>query len=153
MPLSGTQNQHFDHVRCATTLHGTSFMYEYTHFWRRVVPNHGGWTGVARGLGTVSLVYSGLITIFVFDILQIPSGCIQCGANTCTPLLRARCNAKTAINRVVEGEQGKSATNVVKDSIVETFLEDEDKRLRTVGHPHHSCTLPVFNWEFNRKQF
>jgi hypothetical protein len=27
---------------------------------------------------------------------------------------------------------------------VETFLEDQDMRLWTAGHPHHSCTLPVF---------
>jgi hypothetical protein len=80
------------------------------------------------------------------------------GASSAVQALAPPCyaparNAQTGINIVAEGEQGNSATNVIKDIIVETFLEDQDMRLCTVGHPHHSCTLPVFIRVFNRKQF
>jgi hypothetical protein len=62
----------------------------YIHFWKWLVSNHGGSTDAIRGRRTLSHVFSGLVSITVFAISQIPSACIQsCSgsiAPTSTPL-------------------------------------------------------------------
>jgi hypothetical protein len=49
----------------------------YIHFLKRDVSNHDRSAEATRGCGRVPHVFSGLISVFVFDILQIPSGRIQ----------------------------------------------------------------------------
>jgi len=75
----------------STRLHNTSCKHSY--FWKWVASNHGGSSGAKLECGTLSHVFSGLISMLVFDILQIPSRCINfCSgrtAPTCTPWLRA----------------------------------------------------------------
>jgi hypothetical protein len=63
----------------------------YIHFLPVVVPHQGGSPETTRGSGRVWHVsFSGLISMIVFDILQIANGCIQicrrCIARTCIPL-------------------------------------------------------------------
>jgi hypothetical protein len=56
------------------------------------------------------------------------------GASSAVQTLAPPCygparNAQTGINIVAAGEQGNTAKNDITDSIVETFLEDQDMRL------------------------
>jgi hypothetical protein len=67
-------------IRQCALYHYTKHL-AHTYVWKWVVSNHGGTTEATRVCGTVSHVFSGLISVFVFDILGIHSECIQicCG--------------------------------------------------------------------------
>ena len=68
----------------------------WVHFLKWVVYNHSSLTEEMHGSSRVFQVFNGLISIFVFDILQIPSRCIQicreCIAPTCTLLAMDVCD-------------------------------------------------------------
>jgi len=63
VPMSGPQNQYFNHIMRSVTFHKLSCIHK--HFWNRLVSNQ--------------CYNSG--NMFVYDVLQIPSGCItpNCG--------------------------------------------------------------------------
>jgi hypothetical protein len=86
--LSVPQDQHFNSIIRPITLHKTCCT--YITFLKWVVTHDGGSTGATRGCGTVSHFFSGLMIVFVFDILHIPSVWVQicrgCIAPTCTSL-------------------------------------------------------------------
>jgi len=63
------------------TLHKTSLIHTFVKM--NFVQLKYGSTQATRGCDRVSRVFSGLMSIFVFVILYIPSGCIQ-NCNECT---------------------------------------------------------------------
>jgi len=71
--LSEPQNPRFNYITRSITLHKTFWI--YIHFWKCVFSNHGWPTGATRTHCGVSQVLSGLISMFVFDILRTPIGC------------------------------------------------------------------------------
>ena len=80
-PFSGPKINTLITHWASKTLHKTP--YTYVHFLKRAVSNLGGSTQATRGCGGVSLFISELISVLVFDVFKIPSGCI---APSCTPL-------------------------------------------------------------------
>ena len=77
-----TTNQHCNYTTRSITLHKTSCI--YTHHYKWVVYYHGGSTEATRGCCKVSHDFSGLIIMFVIDILQIRGACIHpCGYGPC----------------------------------------------------------------------
>jgi hypothetical protein len=86
-PFSGPQKQHFKYITRSVTLHKTSRIYMHSTyiFENEFFPT----TAVqqrqhvnAAGCGTF---FSDLINVFVFDILQIRSGCTQIFSGCTTP--------------------------------------------------------------------
>jgi hypothetical protein len=74
-PLSGPQNQRFNCIMHFTTLYKTSFT--YIHFENELFPTMAGQQRQHVDAIGCRTSFSGLISMFVFDILQIPGGCIQ----------------------------------------------------------------------------
>jgi hypothetical protein len=85
-----TTTKHFNYITRPVTLHRTSCVFCTRHVWKSLVLQRQHVDTV--GCGTF-FFNSWLIGMFVFDILQIPGGCIQicsgCTAPNCTPWLRA----------------------------------------------------------------
>ena len=82
MRLNHDQNIKILTPQCAPYI-AQNMMHIHTFLKNRVLSSNGGSTEGTRGRGRVSHFSRGLISTFVFDILQIPSGCI---VPRCNPL-------------------------------------------------------------------
>jgi hypothetical protein len=71
-------------ARCAP-YHCTKHPAQRYNYVNQVLSKHGGSTEATRGRSKLLLFFGGLISVFVFDILQIPS---ECSAHRCNPLAR-----------------------------------------------------------------
>ena len=87
VPSPGQKNQHVHYTMCSVTLHKTSHI--YAHFWKWVFFQP--WRFNRGNVDAVGChtFFRGLISMFVFGIMEIHSGCIQdhrgCIAPTSTP--------------------------------------------------------------------
>lgn len=74
--LTRTSNQHFNYARIIPSITLQKILRMSIHIWQWVVSNRSGSSEVTYECGRMSHVsFSGIISMLVPDILQIPSGC------------------------------------------------------------------------------
>jgi hypothetical protein len=121
----------------------------YIHFWKLIVSNHGVSTEAPSGCGRVSHVFSGMISTFVFDVLRIPSGCIQiCSgwiAPTCTPCLWAcfQVIGSFQVNKTSTGDQILNTRLLVNDEAEANTACSFRKNIRCKWHMIRSISIKI----------
>jgi hypothetical protein len=73
MPSWGWQNQHFNYTLCSITLQRTTCT--YIQFWKSAATNHCGLQRQGVDVVGYCSYFNWLISMFVFDILEVTSGC------------------------------------------------------------------------------